>query len=75
MARRPRGKEVPALAQQQLVKTSAANELRILQAVVLPLAREYLPNGSQNAQRKHSLLGMTLKKHKQHESVSSASTK
>jgi hypothetical protein len=32
MARRPRGKEVLALAQQQLVKTSAANELRILQA-------------------------------------------
>jgi translation elongation factor EF-1beta len=38
MVRRPRGKEVLALAQQQLVKTSAANELRILQVVVLPLA-------------------------------------
>jgi transposase len=38
MARPPRGKEVLALAQQKLSKASDINELRILQAVVLPLA-------------------------------------
>ena len=37
MARPPRGKKVLALAQQQLAKASDANELRTLQAVVLPL--------------------------------------
>lgn len=38
MARPPRGKEVLFQAQQQLAKASDANELRILQAVVFPLA-------------------------------------
>lgn len=38
MARPPRGKEVLLTAQQQLAKATDVNELRILQAVVLPLA-------------------------------------
>ena len=38
MARPPRGRDVFTLAQEQLSKTSDANELRTLQAVVLPLA-------------------------------------
>ncbi|MDL2291172.1 winged helix-turn-helix domain-containing protein [Desulfovibrio sp. OttesenSCG-928-F20] len=41
MARPPRGKEVLALAQQQLAKTSDASELRALQAVVLPLVHGF----------------------------------
>ena len=41
MARPPRGKDVLALAQQQLAKTSDINELRVLQAVVLPLVHGF----------------------------------